>query len=161
MRLSTRGRYAVSAMSDLAVEGGGRPVSLARIAGRQAISLAYLEQLFVRLRRSGLVESVRGPGGGYRLARAAEEIRIAEIVGSVGEPLRITRCLKGDEQACTGRSGRCLTHNLWAGLGRHIAAYLRSVRLSDVIEARLPDCDPAGFETPAEGEERDAGISGS
>ncbi len=114
MRLSTKGRYAVMAMADLAAHGeGARPVSLADIAERQEISLSYLEQLFAKLRRGGLVVSVRGPGGGYRLSRVAGEIRIADIIVAVDEPITATRCQKGSPKGCMGTSGRCVTHDLW------------------------------------------------
>ena len=136
MRLSTKGRYAVMALVDLAGHSNGRPVALADISGRQEISLSYLEQLFARLRRKGLVESARGPGGGYRLARTASETSIADIVHAVDEPLRATRCsVKG--KGCMLKGERCLTHDLWEGLGDRIEDYLSSVSLADVITGRL------------------------
>jgi Rrf2 family iron-sulfur cluster assembly transcriptional regulator len=137
MRLSTKGRYAVMAMADLArYEGAAnRAVALAEIAERQEISLSYLEQLFARLRRQGLVRSARGPGGGYRLAKGAEDIMIAEIVHAVDEPLRATRC--DHAKGCMRKGERCLTHDLWDGLGRHIEDYLASVSLADVVQGRL------------------------
>jgi Rrf2 family iron-sulfur cluster assembly transcriptional regulator len=138
MRLSTKGRYAVMAMTDLArrQDEPCRGVALAEIATRQEISLSYLEQLFARLRRKGLVQSARGPGGGYRLARTAAETSIAEIVLAVDEPLRATRC---DDQGkgCMLRGERCLTHDLWEDLGHRIEDYLASVSLADVISGRL------------------------
>lgn len=138
MRLSTKGRYAVMAMADLARREGeaARAVALADIAARQEISLSYLEQLFARLRRKGLVKSARGPGGGYRLARAAEATTIAEIVHAVDEPLRATRC-NNPGKGCMVKGERCLTHDLWADLGRQIEDYLASVSLADVIGGRL------------------------
>ena len=135
MRLSTKGRYAVMAMVDLAKCGNGKPVSLSEIAERQEISLSYLEQLFARLRRKGLVKSARGPGGGYRLARTADTTTIAEIVHAVDEPLRATRCQAG--KGCMIKGERCLTHDLWADLGDRIEDYLASVSLADVIGGRL------------------------
>lgn len=137
MRLSTKGRYAVMAMADLARSEGGaqRATSLAEIAHRQEISLSYLEQLFARLRRKGLVESARGPGGGYRLARSAEDTKISDIVHAVDEPLRATRC--GQSKGCMTKGERCLTHELWEDLGQHIETYLASVSLADVINGRL------------------------
>ena len=138
MRLSTKGRYAVMAMTDLARSQGqaeGRAVALAEIAARQQISLSYLEQLFARLRRKGLVKSARGPGGGYRLARTADATSIAEIVHAVDEPLRATRCHAG--KGCMIKGERCLTHDLWADLGDRIEDYLASVSLADVIGGRL------------------------
>lgn len=138
MKLSTRGRYAVMAMADLAAHsGGGRPVSLAEIAGRQEISLSYLEQLFAKLRRGGLVTSVRGPGGGYRLARTAADTRIADIIAAVDEEIKATRCRPGSPKGCTGTTGRCVTHDLWEELGRQIHVFLSSVTLADVIERRV------------------------
>jgi len=137
MRLSTKGRYAVMAMADLARNGRERAVSLAEIATRQEISLSYLEQLFARLRRGGLVKSVRGPGGGYRLARDASETWVSEIVLAVDEPLRATRCIgQGSPRGCMIGGERCITHDLWEGLGREIHRYLASVSLEDVIERR-------------------------
>lgn len=148
MRLSTKGRYAVMAMADLAGhEGGTRPVSLAEIAKRQEISLSYLEQLFAKLRKGGLVKSVRGPGGGYRLSRPAAEMRIADIVLAVDEPLSATRCEPGSPKGCTGTTTRCVTHDLWEELGRQIHVFLASVSLADVVERRVlgraKPCDPA------------------
>lgn len=138
MRLSTKGRYAVMAMADLAAQGEGvRPVSLADIATRQEISLSYLEQLFAKLRRGGLVRSVRGPGGGYRLARPASAVRIADIILAVDEPITATRCREGSAKGCTGSAGRCVTHDLWEELGRHIHVYLSSVSLADVVDRRV------------------------
>jgi len=138
MRLSTKGRYAVMAMADLARRQSDavRAVALADIATRQQISLSYLEQLFARLRRKGLVQSARGPGGGYRLAREAAQTSIADIVHAVDEPLRATRCTdKG--KGCMLKGERCLTHDLWADLGDRIEDYLASVSLADVISGRL------------------------
>jgi Rrf2 family iron-sulfur cluster assembly transcriptional regulator len=137
MRLSTKGRYAVMAMVDLARREteAVRAVALADIAARQEISLSYLEQLFARLRRRGLVKSARGPGGGYRLAKQASETTIADIVHAVDEPLRATRC--GAGKGCMTKGERCLTHDLWADLGEHIEHYLESVSLADVATGRL------------------------
>src|SRR6185437_9243933 len=117
MKLSTKGRYAVMAMTDLA-RHDGRSVALAEIAQRQQLSQAYLEQLFARLRRKGLVVSARGPGGGYRLARAAEETSVADVVTAVDEPLRATRCAGRDGLGCMRHGARCLTHDLWEETGR-------------------------------------------
>jgi Rrf2 family transcriptional regulator, iron-sulfur cluster assembly transcription factor len=138
MRLSTKGRYAVMAMADLArseARAEHRATALAEIAQRQEISLSYLEQLFARLRRKGLVISARGPGGGYRLAQSAEETRISDIVHAVDEPLRATRCAQG--KGCMVKGERCLTHDLWEDLGHRIEDYLASVSLADVISGRL------------------------
>ena len=125
------------ALADLARRevGATRAVALAEIAERQEISLSYLEQLFARLRRKGLVKSARGPGGGYRLARTAAETSIAEIVRAVDEPLRATRCSEG--RGCMIKGERCLTHDLWEDLGQRIEDYLASVSLADVVNGRL------------------------
>lgn len=136
MRLSTKGRYAVMALVDLTRQGAAGPVSLAEIAARQAISLSYLEQLFARLRRKGLVRSARGPGGGYRLARPAAEVAIAEIVTAVDEPLKVVRCPAGG-RGCMPGGELCLTHDLWEELGRQIYGYLAGVTLADVAAGRV------------------------
>jgi Rrf2 family iron-sulfur cluster assembly transcriptional regulator len=136
MKLSTKGRYAVMAMVDLASRGPGRPVALAEIAARQEISLSYLEQLFAKLRRAGLVKSVRGPGGGYRLGQSADALRIADIILAVDEPIKATRCRETSLKGCTSH-GRCLTHDLWEELGRQIHLYLSAVTVGDVVEKRV------------------------
>ncbi len=145
MRLSTRGRYAVMAMVDLADEANDRPVTLADIATRQDISLSYLEQLFAKLRRGGIVRSVRGPGGGYRLANPMDQIRIADIILAVDEPIKTTRCQTGSPKGCTKHNGRCMTHDLWEELGRQIHIYLSSVTLADVVLKRVLGTS-AGFQ---------------
>lgn len=138
MRLSTKGRYSVMAMVDLATQSAdGSPVALADIAVRQEISLSYLEQLFGKLRKGGIVKSVRGPGGGYLLARAASETRISDIVLSVDEPLAATRCAPGAPEGCHSNKSRCLTHDLWEELGNQIYLYLSSVSLEDVVKKRV------------------------
>ena len=138
MRLSTKGRYAVMAMADLAQhEAANKPVSLADIAQRQEISLSYLEQLFAKLRRNGLVKSVRGPGGGYLLGHAAQETRIADIILAVDEPIRAVRCKPGTTLGCRGDRSRCLTHDLWEELSNQIHLYLSSVTLADVCDKRV------------------------
>ena len=140
MKLSTKGRYAVMAMADLARhtgEGHDHPVPLMEIAQRQEISLNYLEQLFGKLRRGGLVLAVRGPRGGYRLAQPAAELRIADIILAVNEPIKATRCKSESTKGCLGRTGRCLTHDLWEELGRQIEVFLASVTLADVLEHRV------------------------
>lgn len=136
MKLSSKGRYAVMAVADLCAHGGGQPVSLAAIAARQEISHSYLEQLFARLRRAGVVESVRGPGGGYRLARSAQETRVADIVLAVDELIDATRC-RGAREGCTPGVGRCLTHDLWDELSRQIYLFLSGVSIEDVVEGRV------------------------
>jgi len=138
MQLSTKGRYAVMAMTDLAGQAPERAVTLAEIAERQQLSLSYLEQLFARLRRRGLVLSVRGPGGGYRLARPADETSVADVVVAVDEPLRATRCAgHGSVKGCMKGGARCVTHDLWEETGRQIYDYLSSVSLADVLAGRL------------------------
>jgi Rrf2 family transcriptional regulator, iron-sulfur cluster assembly transcription factor len=133
VELNTKGRYAVMAMADLAKCGGdGAAVPLSAIAERQNLSLAYLEQIFLRLRRAGLVESARGRAGGYVLARRAQDIAIAEIMTAVHEETRMTRCLDADA-GCLGDQ-RCLTHGLWHALGGHIATFLASVSLQEVLD---------------------------
>ena len=127
MKLSTKGRYAMVALADLALAPAGDLVSLAEISRRQDISLPYLEQLFVKLRRAGLVEAVRGPGGGYRLARVMAETRIAEIILAVDEPIKATRCNAETRKGCLNNNSRCLTHDLWEELSRQIHIFLSSV----------------------------------
>jgi Rrf2 family transcriptional regulator, iron-sulfur cluster assembly transcription factor len=137
VKLSTKGRYAVMALVDLASQSDGRPVALADIAERQEISLSYLEQLFAKLRRGGLVRSVRGPGGGYLLARSAEETRISDAILAVDEPIRATRCKTGSAMGCRANKSRCLTHDLWEELGNQIHIFLSSVSLADVCSRRV------------------------
>lgn len=133
MRLTTKGRYAVTAMLDLAIHAGTKPTVLADIARRQGISLSYLEQLFSPLRKQALVHSVRGPGGGYRLARPAEAIYVGEVIAAVDEQLEATRC--GGARDCQARGkGVCLTHQLWQDLSDHISGYLHSLSLQDLVE---------------------------
>lgn len=133
MELSTKGRYAVMAMADLAKYGGADAMPLSAIAERQQLSVAYLEQIFVRLRRAGLVDSVRGRTGGYCLMRPAHEISVIEILRAVEEGTRITRCLDGSEGGCLGEA-RCLTHELWHAMGAQISAFLSGVTLQEVVE---------------------------
>jgi Rrf2 family transcriptional regulator, iron-sulfur cluster assembly transcription factor len=138
VELNTKARYAVMAMADLAKCGGdGAVVPLSAIAERQNLSVAYLEQIFLRLRRAGLVESARGRSGGYVLARRAQDITIAAIMEAVHEETRMTRCLDGDV-GCLGEQ-RCLTHELWHALGGHIAAFLSDVTLQEVLDGIPPE----------------------
>ena len=137
MKLTTKGRYAVQAMADIAARRSEEPASIASIAERQGISAGYLEQILNRLRRAGLVESVRGVGGGYRLSAPAGRIRISDIVRAVDEEIRTTACAPGAERGCQGRSARCLTHDLWDELGRQIDIFLNAVSLEDVIDRRV------------------------
>ncbi|MEM9725061.1 MAG: Rrf2 family transcriptional regulator [Pseudomonadota bacterium] len=158
MKLSTKGRYAVTALADMALShgiehGGGAAdfrepgqdgaelITLAQISQRQQISLAYLEQLFARLRRADLVVSARGPGGGYRLARPASEIRISEIMTAVDETLRATKCQDVIGEGCGGGRAACLTHDLWEQLSAHVYLFLHNVTLADVIAKRLTPCN--------------------
>ena len=135
MRLTTKGRFAVTAMIDLALRQGNGPVTLAAISQRQRISLSYLEQLFGKLRRHELVESTRGPGGGYTLARSAAEITVADIIVSVDEPMDATRC--GGKENCLGEAGRCMTHDLWATLNQRMVDFLASVNLQKLVDEQL------------------------
>ena len=137
MRLSTKGRYAVMAMVDLAMHSDGRPVALAAIAERQDISLSYLEQLFARLKRNALVKSMRGPGGGYLLAHGADGTRISDIILAVDEPIRATRCDPQSPHGCTKTKMRCATHDLWSELSNQIHLFLSSVTLADVVNRRM------------------------
>ena len=136
MRLTTKGRFAVTAMIDLALRQHSGPVALAAISQRQNISLSYLEQLFGKLRRHELVESVRGPGGGYSLARLARNVTVADIIFAVDEPLDATNC--GGKRDCSsgtnGKPGKCMTHELWATLNRKMVDYLDSVSLQDLVD---------------------------
>ncbi len=133
MKLTTKGRYAVTAMLDLCCQESEIPVSLIDISKRQEISLSYLEQLFAKLRRRGLVRSVRGPGGGYLLMAPPATISIADIIRAVDEPIRATSCDEGDAEGCR-KSTRCITHHLWERVGSHINNYLESIHLGSLIE---------------------------
>ena len=130
MRLTTKGRFAVTAMIDVAMNGTRGPVTLAAVSERQRISLSYLEQLFGKLRRHGLVDSVRGPGGGYNLARPAEQVSVADVILAVDEPIDATQC--GGRENCHD-DRRCMTHDLWAALNAHIFSFLRSVTLAQLV----------------------------
>ena len=139
MRLTTKGRFAVTAMLDLALNeldltGASKPVTLAGISERQDISLSYLEQLFSRLRRKGLVTSVRGPGGGYNLAKSRAEISVSAIISAVDEDIDATQC--GGKENCHGALGRCMTHDLWASLNAKILDYLSDVSLADMVNSQ-------------------------
>ncbi len=125
------------AMVDLAMHSDNKPISLADIADRQEISLSYLEQLFAKLRRGGLVRSVRGPGGGYLLAREDVETRSSDIILAVDEPIRATRCTPGQPFGCRINKSRCMTHDLWEELGNQIYLYLSSVTVADVVAMRI------------------------
>lgn len=132
MRLTTKGRFAVMAMVELAMRGGRGPVTLATISERQQISLSYLEQLFGKLRRNNIVESVRGPGGGYNLARPGSKISVADIVVAVDEPIDATKC-RGEHNCQDGQ--KCITHDLWMGLNEKIFDYLEGVSLQQLVDS--------------------------
>ena len=136
MRLTTKGRFAVTAMVDLAMRDGRGPVTLAQISARQKISLSYLEQLFGKLRRHNLVESVRGPGGGYSLGRGSGEITVADIIVAVDEPIDATGC--GGKEDCMGADGgKCMTHDLWSSLNTKMIEYLDSITLKKLVDDQL------------------------
>ncbi|MXU65869.1 Rrf2 family transcriptional regulator [Oceanomicrobium pacificus] len=140
MKLSTKGRYAMIALTDLAREGEDRLVSLSEISERQDISLAYLEQLFVKLRRAGIVDSVRGPGGGYRLARPVDRIRVSEILGAVDETMDALSRGAGASGARSGTEAQGLTDRLWEQLSAHVYVFLHQTRLSDITADQLAPC---------------------
>lgn len=140
MKLSTKGRYAMVALADLAVQPTQNLSSLAEISKRQDISLPYLEQLFVKLRRAGLVESVRGPGGGYKLARPASQIRVSDILTAVDETVSAMHTGAGASGGASGTRAQSLTNRLWEGLSAHVYVFLHQTRLSDVIENDLTPC---------------------
>lgn len=146
MKLSTRAHYAVMALADLAIFGQGSPLPLASIADRQALSLSYLEQLFACMRRANLVESIRGPGGGYTLARPMSKIFIAEIIVAVEEPLHATMCKPGGKP-CRKDQSKCLSHDLWAELSQHILNFLSSVSLEHVVQGTVVGASKS-FSTP-------------
>jgi len=134
MKLTSKGRYAVTAMLDLALRAGDRPVTLADISARQGISLSYLEQLFTRLRKHGLVSSTRGPGGGYSLSRSSHDIAVAEVVAAVDESVDATRC--GGKANCQDGK-RCLTHDLWAELSEQVYLFLSGITLGQLVDQGL------------------------
>lgn len=153
MRLTTKGRFAVTAMIDVAMHATEAPVTLAGVSGRQKISLSYLEQLFGKLRRHGLVASVRGPGGGYRLARPASEVSVADVILAVDEPIDATQC--GGKENCLD-DHRCMTHELWAGLNTHIFAFLRSVTLEELVrQQERPEVSVLHIHRSAPGKKRE------
>jgi len=140
MKLSTKGRYAMIALTDLAAQGGDRLVSLSELSERQDISLAYLEQLFVKLRRAEIVESVRGPGGGYRLARPIESIRVSEILAAVDETMDALTRGAGATGAARGTPEQAKADKLWEQLSANVYVYLHQTRLSDVVKNQLAPC---------------------
>lgn len=140
MKLSTKGRYAMVALADIALQPSDRLVTLGEISERQDISLPYLEQLFVKLRRAELVSSVRGPGGGYRLARPSSEIRVVDILSAVDETVNALTKGAGASGASSGSRAQSLTNRLWEGLSAHVYVFLHQTRLSDVIQNDLAPC---------------------
>lgn len=140
MKLSTKGRYAMVALVDLALQPRDTLVTLGDVAQRQSISLAYLEQLFVKLRRAGLVASVRGPGGGYRLARPATEIRVADILGAVDETVSAMHTGQAVSGGLSGSKAQSLTNRLWEGFSAHVYVFLHQTRLSDIVDNDLAPC---------------------
>lgn len=140
MKLSTKGRYAMVALADLALQPEGGLTSLAEISRRQDVSLPYLEQLFVKLRRAGLVDSVRGPGGGYRLARSPSDIRVSDILGAVEETVSAMHTGAGASGGVSGSRAQSLTNRLWEGLSAHVYVFLHQTRLSDVAHNELAPC---------------------
>ncbi len=148
MKLSTKGRYAMVALTDLALQRAEPLVSLSEISKRQDISLPYLEQLFVKLRRSGLVESVRGPGGGYRLAKPPSEIRVVDVLSAVDETVDAMHKGAGASGGQSGSQAQSLTNRLWEGLSAHVYVFLHQTRLSDVVANTLAPCPavPSLFE---------------
>ena len=154
MRLTTKGRFAVTAMIDVAMHATEAPVTLAGVSERQKISLSYLEQLFGKLRRHGLVASARGPGGGYRLARPAGELSVADVILAVDEPIDATQC--GGKENCLD-DRRCMTHELWAGLNAHIFAFLRSVTLEELVrQQERPDVNVLHVHRSLPGKKRES-----
>lgn len=140
MNLTTKGRYAVMAMVDLSLHQEQSPMALADIANRQDITINYLEQLFAKLKKARLVSSVRGPGGGYKLARSSMEISLLDIIKAVDEPLKMTRCNEGAQGGCLKKDSKCITHHIWKGLGEHINCYLDAITLQDVY-SQSSECD--------------------
>jgi Rrf2 family iron-sulfur cluster assembly transcriptional regulator len=150
MKLTTKGRYAVTAMLDLAIHASDKPISLADISERQTISLSYLEQLFSKLRRQGLVESVRGPGGGYRLRQSADDIFVAQVIDAVNEAVDATGC-RGTENCQAGN--KCLTHHLWTDLSHQIHSFLSGISLAHLVrqgQANANANGPQGQSSTAE-----------
>ena len=133
MKLSTKGRYAVMAMADLATNVKNKPISLTEISLRQNISLSYLEQLFLKLRSKNLVKSVRGPNGGYILARSASEVKISNIIAAVEEKVKSLNCKKESKKGCNNKNVKCITHNLWDELETHINNFFEKKKLEDLV----------------------------
>ena len=134
MKLTTKGRYAVMAMADLATNANGSAISLTEISSRQNISLAYLEQIFIKLKNKKLVKSTRGANGGYRLERPASEIRLSYIISAVDEEVKMLNCKKNSKKGCNNKSTKCITHNLWDELDQHINGFFEKVKLQDLVK---------------------------
>lgn len=137
MILTTKGRYAVMAVIEIADSNSKKPVPLFLIAEKQSISLSYLEQIFAHLRKGGIVKAIKGPGGGYVLAKDAKEITIANIIGAIGESIKMTRCRDSKDGCLAPNNAKCKTHNLWHGLEKSIYSYLESISLHDVCSGSL------------------------
>ncbi|WP_062762980.1 Rrf2 family transcriptional regulator [Falsirhodobacter sp. alg1] len=152
MKLSTKGRYAMVALVDLALHSGEKLVSLAEVSKRQDVSLPYLEQLFVKLRRAGLVEAVRGPGGGYKLARSPDSIRVSEIMEAVDEHVNAMHMGAGASGGISGSRAQSMTNRLWEGLSAQVYVFLHQTRLSDVVRNEMTPCPavPALFRVVVE-----------
>ena len=133
MKLTSKGRYAVMAMADLAKNNVKKPISLAEISLRQGISIAYLEQLFLKLRKNNLVQSSRGPSGGYVLSKPPDEIKLLSIINAVDEKIKTVKCKKESKKGCNGKSIKCITHNLWDDLETHINKFFEDNTLSDIL----------------------------
>ena len=134
MKLTTKGRYAVMAMADLASSANGETVSIREISARQNISLAYLEQIFIKLKNKKLVKSIRGANGGYILERPASEIKISHIISAVDEEVKMLNCKKNSKRGCNNKSTKCITHNLWDELDQHIHGFFEKVKLQDLVK---------------------------
>ena len=136
MKLTTKGRYAVMAMADLASHANEKPISLTEISLRQNISLSYLEQLFLKLKNENLVKSVRGSSGGYVLMKPASEIKLSNIIFAVNESVKTLNCKKESKRGCNNKSTKCITHNLWDELDKHINGFFEKVKLGDLVNNR-------------------------
>tara|TARA_E500000331_G_C17216646_1_gene696190 strand:+ start:1156 stop:1572 length:417 start_codon:yes stop_codon:yes gene_type:complete len=134
MKLTTKGRYAVMAMADLASYSGDKPISLSEISLRQNISLSYLEQLFLKLKNNNLVKSVRGSNGGYVLTKPAREIKLSNIIFAVDETIKTLNCKKESKKGCNHKTTKCITHNLWADLEQHINSFFEKIKLDELID---------------------------
>ena len=134
MKLTTKGRYAVMAMADLATNANGSAISLTEISSRQNISLAYLEQIFIKLKNKKLVKSTRGANGGYRLERPASEIKLSYIISAVDEEVKMLNCKKNSKKGCNNKTTKCITHNLWDQLDQHINGFFENIKLQDLVK---------------------------